>query len=89
MLFRSLEDTARKYSSSLRLLVQASKGENMRSKLSHRKIEKCFIDFLNEYEVAVYRLRDAGICVNFNFSENGNYKGNVSIQSYLKRLRVL
>ena len=70
----SLEDANKAYSSPLVVLRNAVEGRGVRFKFIHKEVENNFISVLNEYEIAVYRLRDAGNCVNFNFHENGNYK---------------
>lgn len=48
-----------------------------RSLLSRLRVQdgqRRFVAFLNAYERAVYRLRDAGLAVEFEFSANGNFR---------------
>ncbi len=54
--------------------VAAFERPSLLSRLGVRDGQRRFVAFLNAYERGVYRLRDGGLAVEFEFSGNGNYR---------------
>ena len=54
--------------------VQVLEKQSGLSQFRVREGQVRLLAFLNAYERAVYRLRDGGLAVNFDFEGNGNYR---------------
>ena len=56
----------------LKSATLAALRPSLLSRLEVRDSQRRFVAFLNAYERGVYRLRDAGLAVDFEFAANGN-----------------
>lgn len=70
----ALEDARGNVQRCLNELIAVIEKPSLSSRLSIRLGETRLVAFLNSYERAVYRLRDAGLASNFDFQSNGNFR---------------
>lgn len=70
----ALEDSVRTIENLESTTVVAFERPSLLSRLGVRGGQRRFVAFLNAYERGVYRLRDAGLAVEFEFSANGNFR---------------
>jgi hypothetical protein len=72
--YLALEDSLGSIESLMSATVAAFEHPSLLSRLCIRDGQRRFVAFLNAYERGVYRLRDAGLAVKFDFSANGNFR---------------